>query len=240
MADSRPIMSDNEFERKAAYVDDRWWMTGESLIHVPSVMNIVGWNLYGHSGHMLLTRAQRTLMMWSDIVGQVSNRGFEQYCENYARDLLLGVAAVEALDWPELSDRFARAMTEQAGSVTAPQWIEPIWPADDPELWAASRKRIVRHLARKGKPWWRPITTRDLGVVEARNEDWELALQYREAVRSGVLPSSGERFLDYVEPPRDEADAFDTWFYSAAAKAASVQHVHAFILLNRYELYLPF
>lgn len=237
MSDSRPIMSDAEFERAAAYFDDRWWMTGENLIHVPSVMNIEGWNLYGHSGQMLLTEAQRTLLMWADIVGQVSNGGFTQYCQNYAEHLSLGVAAVKALDWPELTDRFALAMTEQAGDVTAPRWIEPIWPADDPELWAESRARFIRYLARKRKPWWRPVKGRDLAAVAAQNDEWGLAVQYREAVRAGDLPSGGERFLDYVEPANDEADAFDDWFYSVKAKAASVQQVHAFIVRNRNELY---
>ncbi|RYE91570.1 MAG: DUF4375 domain-containing protein, partial [Oxalobacteraceae bacterium] len=189
------------------------------------------------SGQDRLTAAQRTLLMWSDIVGQVSNGGFTQYCQNYAAHLSLGVAAVEALAWPELSDRFARAMTEQAGDVSAPRWIEPIWPADDPELWAASRARFMRFLAGKGKPWWRPITARDLAAVEAQNDDWELASQYREAVRSGDLASGGERFLSYVEPAHVEAEAFDDWFYSAEAKAASVQYVHGFILRRRNQLY---
>jgi hypothetical protein len=236
-ADSRPIMSDAEFERTAAYCDDGRWMTGENLIHVPSVMSIEGWNFYGHSGQMLLTAAQRTLLMWSDIVGQVSNGGLTQYCQNYSEHLSLGVAAVDALEWPELRDRFARAMTEQAGDVTAPRWIEPIWPADDPELWAASRARFIRHLARKRKPWWRPITARDLAAVEAQSDDWGLAVRYRESVRAGDLPSGGERFLSYVEPLDNEADAFDTWFYSAEAKAASVRHVHGFMLRSRHEVY---
>ena len=78
MTDTRPVMTDAAFEETAAYVDERWWMTGESLIHVSAVMNVDGWNIYGHPGHLLLTPAQRILMMWSDIVGQVSNGGFTQ------------------------------------------------------------------------------------------------------------------------------------------------------------------
>lgn len=62
-------------------------------------------------------------------------------------------------------------------------------------------------------------------------------MRYREAVRAGNLPSGGERFLSYVEPSENEAEAFDAWFYSAKAKAASARHVHGFILRRRHGLY---
>lgn len=78
---------------------------------------------------------------------------------------------------------------------------------------------------------------RDLTAIETQSDDWELAVRYKEAVRSGDLPSGGERFLDYVAPSNDEAEAFDGWFYSAETKAGSIQYVHAFILRSRHQLF---
>ncbi|QAY76422.1 hypothetical protein [Sphingosinicella sp. BN140058] len=237
MTDTRPVMTGDSFDEAAAYVDDGWWMTGESLIHLSAVMNVEGWNLYGHPGHLQLTPAQRTLMMWSDIVGQVSNGGFTQYCDNYARDLALGVAAVEALHWPELRERFGRAMAEQAGDAAAPRRLQPVPLSEEPEKWAKSRKRLIRHLAQRGKTWWQPTTARDLASIEALHPEWRLELLYQQAVLSGELASGGERVFDFEPPPTYAAEAFDTWFYSDDTKRESVRYVHAFILRNRDQLY---
>lgn len=238
MTDSRPIMTDAEFQQAAVYTHDRWWMTGEELIHVPAVMSIEGWSAYGHPGNLLLTSAQRTLMMWSDIVGQVSNGGFVQFCDNYAQDLALGVTAVDALEWPELRERFHRAMTEQAGDATEPRRLQPIPLTDDPEKWRASRKRLIRYLARKHKRWWQRTTTHDLALVEARHDaEWQIELKYQMAVASGELQSGGERFFDFIDPPNVEAEAFDDWFYTDDTKAASAHYVRRFILKHSHQLY---
>ena len=237
LPDTRPIMTDAAFETSAADVHDGWWMTGESLIHVSSVMEVEGWNLYRHPGHMLLTPAQRILMMWADIVGQVSNGGFTQYCDNYPDALGLGVSAVDALEWPDLSERFGRAMAEQAGDAAEPRRLQPVPLTDDPDKWAASRKRLIRHLARRGKRWWQPVTAADRAFVEARHQEWQLELQYQTAVLSGELPSGGERLFDFVPPPDDDANAFDDWFYAAETKQASTRFVHGFIMRHRDQLY---
>lgn len=239
MTDTRPAMTAAEFDEAASYIYDGWWMTGQNLIHVPSVMNVEGWDFYGHPGHDLLTPAQRTLMMWSDIVGQVSNGGFVQFCDNYSRDLARGIAAVDALEWIELRDRFGRAMTEQAGDAANCRRIEPIPLDGDPEKWQASRKRLIRYLARRNKRWWQPTTARDIAFVEARYEEWQLQLQYQTAVARGELRSGGERLFDFTPPPSDEADAFDEWFYTDDAKTASAFYVHQFIIKHRDELYRP-
>lgn len=185
MNDTRPIMSDAEFDQAANYVDEGWWMTGESLIHVKSVMDVFGWDRYGHPGNLSLTPAQRVLMMWSDIVGQVANGGFEQYCDNYAKDLALGLAAVRALKWPDLQARFERAMIEQAGSLADPVLKQPVALTDEPEKWQASRKRLIRHLAGLRKPWWKPITRANLAFVEEHYGEVRLQLAYQQLVLSG-------------------------------------------------------
>jgi hypothetical protein len=237
MTDTRPVMTDAEFEQRAAYVDANWWMTGESLIHVSSVMNVDGWRVYGHPGHMSLTPAQRTLMMWSDIVGQVSNGGFIQLCDNFARDLDRAVAAIDALQWPELRERFRRAMAEQAGDADSPRRVQPVPLSEDPEKWAASRRRIIRHLAGRGKAPGQPITPEDLAFVESQYDEWRLELEYQIAALRGALPSGGERMFDFVPPPEEEADAFDAWFFTDETKADSARYVHDFILRHRDQLY---
>ena len=237
MTDTRPQMTEAEFEQAASLVERNWWMTGESLIHVSAVMSVDGWNLYGHPGHELLTPSQRVLMMWSDIVGQVANGGFTQYCDNYARYLAVGVAAVAALSWPDLESRFGRAMVEQAGSVATPHRLQPVPLTEDPQKWAASRKRFIRHLAGRHKKWWQPVTSADIAFVEACHEEWQIELKYQTSVLSGEFPSGGERLFDFQAPPDEEACGFDDWFYTPEAKAASIEHVQNFIMRNRGELY---
>ncbi|WP_445193246.1 DMP19 family protein [Sphingomonas sp. Tas61C01] len=237
MIDTRPLMTEREFAEAAAYVHPRSWMTGESLVHVGSVMDVEGWNFFGHPGNQQLTPAQRTLMMWSDVIGQVCNGGFTQFCENFAANLSEAVNAVDALDWPDLRDRFRRAMTEQAGDADSPCLIRPVPREDEPDKWQASRARLIRHLARREKRWWQWIGASDLAQVEASHPDWLLEWRYREAVEAGEIPSGGERFLDFIDPPQVEADAFGDWFYEDETKAASCDFVHAFILKSRDQLY---
>lgn len=237
MTDSRPIMTDEAFEQKAGFVEPHWWMAGESLIHLPAVMTIEGWSCYGSPGHMKLTPAQRTLMIWADIVGQVHNGGFEQFCYNYRYALAEGVAGVRALEWPELEERFCRAMAEQAGDADAPVHIQAIYPVEEPEKWANSRKRIVRHLARRGLRWWQPTRASSLAQIDKMFTDYRLQNEYIEAVRSGKMRSGGECYFDFRHPPTIEADVFDNWFYTEETKEASIRHVHRFIMKNRCQLY---
>jgi hypothetical protein len=239
MTDTRPAMTDAEFEQAARYVDDRWWMTGENLIHVESVTCIEGWDRYGHPGYLMLTPAQRTLMMWSDVVGQVQNGGFVQFCDNFASNLALGVATVDALRWPDLRERFRRAMVEQAGDADEPRRVQSVPPSGEPEKWRESRTKVIRHIARQGKRWWQRTTPRDIAYVEARYTEWQLEREYISAVLSGKLRSGGESLFDFVAPPSDEANDFDKWFYSDETKAASAIHVHDFIIRNRDQLYRP-
>lgn len=233
MIDTRPVMTDAEFAEASGDTFPNWWMTGERLIHVSSVMNVEGWNSYGHPGHLALTPAQRTLMMWSDIVGQVSNGGFIQFCDNYVNALPLAVGAVGSLEWPDLNERFCRAMTEQASDASAPVRRQPVPLEDDPIKWAASRMRLVRHLARRKKRWWQPTTASSLATVHLLNDEAQLQLKYQLAVLSGEMASGGERFFDFDASPSDEAEAFDDWFYSTEAKEASAHYVHRYVMHHR-------
>ncbi|BBD99915.1 DUF4375 domain-containing protein [Sphingobium amiense] len=237
MIDTRPIMTDIEFNQASTETHANWWMTGETLIHVTSVMSIEGWNSYGHSGHMLLTPAQRTLMMWSDIVGQVQNGGFIQFCDNYADFLHLAVDAVRALQWPELNKRFCAAMAEQASDAAAPVRQQPVPLASDPKEWAASRTRVIRLLARRGKRWWQPTSARRMAVIEAFNNEWQLQMKYIMAVSNGELAAGGERYFEFVHPPSVEAKSFDNWFYTTETKADSARYVLSYIRQHRDELH---
>lgn len=234
--ETRPAMTLAEFEREARYVPDNWWLTGEGLIHVAPVMSIEGWNFYGHPGNDSLTEAQRVLMIWSDVVGQVQNGGFTQFCDNHAPSLAFAARSIAKLGWRELSERFERALREQAGDPIDPHRFRPVGLDEEPEKWARSRERLIRHLARQGKPWWKPTTMRDLAFVEARHEEWQLQLKYQTAVIRGELASGGEQLFDFVPPPEEEANAFDDWFYLAETKQASIEYVSDYILRHRDEL----
>lgn len=107
--DSRPVMTTPFFEEAALYQDKNWWFTGEGLIHRDAVMQIEGWSEYGSKGFNQLTEAQQVLMIWSDLVGQVSNGGFEQFASNYSQVMPLARASIPKLGWTELSDRFNSA-----------------------------------------------------------------------------------------------------------------------------------
>jgi Domain of unknown function (DUF4375) len=132
VTDTRREMTRAQFEEAAAYAYDNWWLTGEdSFLHVPSVMNVEGWNFYGHPGNEQLTEPQRVLMMWSDLVGQTSNGGFTQFVYNFRDTLRLAYQLIAKLEWPELFERFDRAFREQVGNPLNPQTQRLEWDSDD-------------------------------------------------------------------------------------------------------------
>lgn len=94
-------------------------------MYVKEVMEIKGWNLYGHPGFDSLTTAQQTLIMWGDVVGQVSNGGFVQFVCNYSKSLTLAHSLLPNLDWQELTERFNRALIEQVKDPMNPVVWEP-------------------------------------------------------------------------------------------------------------------
>jgi hypothetical protein len=226
-------MTAAQFEESASYVYKKWWAIAEGLVAVPAVMDVEGWNLYGHPGNASLTEPQRVLMMWSDLVGQVSNGGFTQFIDNFRANLKLAYYLITKLGWDELNDRFDRAFREQAGDPANPKAAVPVGLDEEPEKWARSRERLLRHLARKQKKWRQPVTRRDLAFVEALHPEWRLQLFYQEAVARGELKSGGELLFDFVPPPDDEAEAFTSWLYSKDTKAKSREIVVAFALANR-------
>lgn len=238
LAETRPALTLAEFE-SAAVAEPGWWLTGERLIHTSIVMGVEGWNLYGHPGNASLTEAQRVLMMWSDLVGQVANGGFTQFVENYASSLKLAYAMIHRLEWPELNARFDRAFREQAGDPEHPSAKLPVGLEEEPEKWAASRTRFLRHLARqrRNRPAWWPVSARDVAAAGARfGAEWELEQAYQLAVHKGEIASGGEQLFEFEPPPSVEAEAFDDWFYLDATREASQQFVGAFIRSHRDEL----
>lgn len=233
--ETRPTLSPEEFEERAAYVDSGWWLTGGGLIHTPSVMNIPGWNLYNHPGNMQLTEAQRVLMMWSDLVGQVANGGFEQFISNYAEALTLAHRLVAKLEWPELFERFDPAFREQAGDPTNPQPVDSrpwAWEAD--EL-AANRAHMVDSLARS-KTRWRPWARRGEMALLDQLSDTILQTLYNKAVSNGEIRPVEKQPVEYEPPPSVAAEAFDTWFYLDSTREASQHYVGSFIRTHRDQL----
>ncbi|HET6524669.1 DMP19 family protein [Sphingopyxis sp.] len=233
--DTRSALTPEEFEERASYVDSGWWLTGEGLIHTPSVMNVPGWNLYGHPGNEQLTEAQRVLMMWSDMVGQVANGGFEQFISNYEKTLALAYRLIAKLDWPELFERFDPAFREQAGDPANPQSVAAkLWEWDDDDA-GANRTHMLDSLARS-KTRWRPWARRGERARFDQLSDTILQTLYNMAVSNGEIQPVEKHQVEYEPPPCVAADAFDTWFYLDSTRQESQHYVGSYIRTHRDQL----
>lgn len=238
VTETRPSMSRQTFEAAATFRHDGWWATGEEFIYQPEVAEVEDWNLYGRPGNNALTEAQRVLMMWGDLVGQTQNGGFSQFAYNYRHALALAWRLIPQLRWPDLTERFERAFREQAGDPESPRYIEPIAVDADPDKWRRSRRRFVRYLIKREKPWWYWPSERHLNAALRVHNDFRLQMMYMDAVQRGELKSGGEAVFD--QPPRSEeaSEAFDRWFYRSETKAKSVEVVAAFAKDRQNELCL--
>lgn len=233
--DTRPTLTPEEFEQRATYVDSGWWLTGEGLIHTPSVMNVPGWNLYGQPGNAQLTEAQQVLMIWSDLVGQVANGGFEQFISNYAKALALAYRHIAKLEWPELLERFDAAFREQAGDPANPQPVDSgAWGWEADEL-GVHRTHMLDSLARS-KTRWRPWARRGERVLYDQLSDTVLQTLYNRAVSNGRIQPVAKHQVEYEQPPCVAADAFDTWFYLDSTRQESQHYVGSYIRAHRDQL----
>jgi hypothetical protein len=250
MTDTRREMTRAQFEEAAAYAYDNWWLTGEdAFVHVPSVMNVEGWNFYGHPGQSQLTEPQRVLMMWSDLVGQTSNGGFIQFVDNFSASLALAYRLVTKLEWPELIERFDRAFREQVGDPENPKPRQEPWGPDDDKAWAYYHERKIRELARINTRWRPWARQREMATLK-RFPDGILSSWYDAAVNRGDISAADEFEANYgsaggikfkISPSRDDepteaADAFDDWFHLGETKAASKIFIGEYIIRHRDEL----
>lgn len=232
--DTRPPMTRAEFEVAAVYAYDGHWLTGEDhFLHVPEVMQVDGWNIYGHIGHNRLTEPQRVLMMWSDLVGQTANGGFTQFIDNYESALELAYPYVAKLGWPELFEHFDLAFREQAGDPQRPQVKREEWP--DRDDWPAKRERIIRHLAEK-ETRWRPWARARAAASLERIPDTILNTWYNRAMESGEIAPTEEPRPAVDPVPTEAAEAFDDWFYLAETRTASRAFVGDYIRRHRDDL----
>ena len=229
-----PEMTRAEFDAAAAYAYERHWLTGEEyFVRVPAVMEVEGWNRYGHIGHNRLTEPQRVLMMWSDLVGQTANGGFTQFCDNYENALELAHRYIAELGWPELFQRFDLAFREQAGDPGNPQRKWAAYPEAD--VWPAKREQVIAHLARKHTRW-RPWARRRKAAGFAQFSDTILNTFYHRAVEAGEIVPDDQPAPEVEPIPTEAAEAFDDWFYRDATKAASRTFVGDYIRRHQDEL----
>ena len=232
--DTRPPMTRAQFEEAASYAYERWWLTGEdAFVHVPPVMQIEGWDMFGHPGNAQLTEPQRVLMMWSDLVGQTQNGGFTQFIDNFGASLKLAYALLTQLEWPEMIERFDRAFREQAGDPANPYRRQDAWPTFDPR--AVDRDLIIDHLARK-ETRWTPWYRRRVAASYAGFSDTILRGFYDQAVDKGEIVPQPRPEFDWDSIVTVEADAFDEWFYRDETKAASKTFIGGYIRKHRDRL----
>ncbi len=236
MTDTRPEMTQAQFAEAASYAYPGHWLTGEDhFLHVPEVMQVDGWNSYGHEGNDRLTEPQRVLMMWSDLVGQTANGGFTQFVDNYASSLKLAHQAIAKLGWPELFERFDLAFREQVGDPRNPKPRHEPWGPDDDSAAAARRERMIGRLALQNSRW-RPWARRRERELLERYSDVLLSRLYNDSVERGEIVPDDEPSYAFEEGPTEAADAFDDWFYRDETKAASRIFVGDHIRRHRDDL----
>ncbi len=214
MSDTRPQFSEEEFERLAAHREPNWWGTGEGLIYREEVTSLPGWRTYGSPDHLKLTEAQRCLMMWGDIVGQVQNGGIAQFFGNYESALEFAGACVSQLGWPELKDRYDKAFTDyihvNGEDATLDQWRAH--RASEHERYRREAKAKVEQAS--GKPFDGDMEKLDRWV-------WMFAARGDFAIQGWEHPC---------------VDEFNAWFYSDATKDSSSRYILAFAQGRRDEL----
>lgn len=241
MTDTRPEMTRAQFEAAAAYAYDGHWLTGEErFVHVPSVMQIEGWNIYGRSGNRQLTEAQRVLMMWSDLVGQTANGGFGQFADNLEYALPFTGPLMEQLEWPDLWAHLEPALAEQRALLKALHFRENWFTFDRSfGLIARSRTRMIEQLAKANtrlNPFKRAA---EKARLEALTND-QLTQLHDQAVAAGTLSPdpvrSSSSMEDAEEPNAPASEAFDNWLYRDATKATSRSVVGDYIRRNRDQL----
>lgn len=209
-------MTAAEFEAAASGSSEpEWWLTGEVLIHCPEVAAVEGWANYRSPGHATLTFAQRTLLMWADIVGQTANGGLDQFFENYAAIVERSKDCVTALEWPNLSHRFSEAFDQyicdkNGRSTTGAKW-------------RATRERETERIRAEARSIFKKRRGHEF-VGSTNNLDgfaWICRMQGAIVVESWEYPA---------------ISAFNKWFHSADAKNESRKFVGEFITKNRDQL----
>lgn len=214
MFETRPAMSEEEFERLAKHREPDWWATGEGLIYQPEVMALPGWRTYGSPDNRKLTEAQRCLMVWGDIVGQVQNGGLAQFFENYASSLELANSCVAQLGWSEFSERFDLGFTDyihvDGRDATLDEWRRH--KAREQERYRQETRKI---LSESGDEKF---------AVDPEKVDWFMMM-------FGARGDIKIQGWDYAH-----IDGFNGWFYSEATKAESSARICAFALSRRDEL----
>lgn len=241
MADPRPEMTRAQFDAAATYMHDGHWLTGEEhFVHVPSVMQIEGWRTYGSIGFNRLTEPQRVLMIWSDLVGQTANGGFEQFAHNLEHALPLAGDLVEQLEWPDLRAHFEPALAEQRALLKARHFGEQ-WFAFDPSLGlvARSRSRMIEQLAKANTPLNPFKRSAEKARLEALTND-QLTNLHDQAVSTGKLkaePARSSSSMEEVEEPdAPSSKAFDDWLYRDETRADSRRFIGDYIRRHRDHL----
>lgn len=213
MSNTRPQLSEAEFERLAAHREPNWWAVGEKLAFAPEILAVEGWNVPGSPGNLRLTPAQRDLLAWVVVVrdgtfGSISDFFFESRQMLAAAEL-----AISHLGWPELQRNYmaaARAfMTVNGKPVTAAEWAQ-----EEKDNWERLRDEARRFQRKNGLE---PATGADLDRAVMRMQ------------MSGLIAMKPHREHEAV-------NRFDNWFQSEETKIASERYVSSFIRRNRDEL----
>lgn len=240
MSDTRRAMTRAAFEEEAGRREPRWWQTGEAFIHHAGVQQVDGWQSYGAPGNLQLTEAQRVLMIWSDLVGQVANGGIAQFAENLEAALPVSESLLPQLQWPELDRQLTPALAEQKAFLHEQQFREHWFTfSDGLSMVARQRSAMIDRLA-KVRAGLNPFKRSAEKVKLADMTNDALTELFDAAVDAGKLKrprARSESSMDMGEEPDAPAsEAFDDWLYQEETKAASQAFVGDFIRRRADEL----
>lgn len=211
-------MSEPEFEEELARQTD--WGDIDWLLYVPEVMQIDDWEVYERGPFRRLTKAQQTLLYYSDVVGQTINGGIVQFFQNYGNVATKAEAALRRFRWPALEEKFSACVKivrkmpgERQRRREAKFWSDASFPDQLREAQRRARKGVTIN----GRTYDPDSLYFD--VPDLASELSRMAFAAEEEVWR-VLRTSAP------------IQAFDDWFYGEGAKGAKARFVQ-FVRDNR-------
>jgi Domain of unknown function (DUF4375) len=239
MPDTRLRMSQSQFEVALAHVEPNHWATGERVLYHPAMTAVQGWNIFGSVGFRKLTNAQRVLLYWGDLIGQVSNGGIAQLHSNMPDVVARLPTALEALGWDELSIRFEVAQAAYiAPSATIADWRNRRALEDE-----FQRKRLLKAW-RSGIETYDPLPIWLLRFwhnrLGGRFDRAKTLKAWRRHYRDKPEPDMLWVFAAQVEMPTRPVSpweaVFNSWFCSDQTKFQSYREITRFLRDHKDEL----
>jgi hypothetical protein len=213
LSDTRPTLTEEEFERYAAHRAPNWWMVGENLAFAPEVRAVEGYHRPGSPGNLMLMPAQRDLLVWIEIIREAATSCISDFFEERRAMLADAERVVQRLGWPEFERNYMAAAHAYMG--ICGKWVSAEeWRQEERDHWERLREE-AKHIQRKN------------GHKPDTGEDLDRAVMRMQV--SGLIPMPKRR-------THANLNHFNEWFRREETKVASERYVGAFIRRHRDEL----